>query len=188
MRGYLAVDDDRLSREHEQRLFDRLEALGKVGAILGKDGDVLYVFVQLHAVAIEFYFVQPAVASRRPLAADWDDGRMNGERRNTQRDVESYACSCKIAARRSRYLKRGPPHSSSRKSTALEPRGKYDALISARERRALRYALPCNTHPMRTQFMRRARSIRCTLNSHGRSGDIDYLVLGGSVPAQRGHC
>jgi hypothetical protein len=32
-RGDLAVDNDRLGRECEHRLFDRLETLGEVGAI-----------------------------------------------------------------------------------------------------------------------------------------------------------
>jgi hypothetical protein len=126
-------------------------------AQLGKDRDVLSVYVQLHAVAVEFYFMEPLVADRRTIATDWrrgDDER--GATAHTE-DVKWRASSCNLAARRSRYLKRGPSHSSTWKSTALEPRGKNDVLISAGERRALRYAVHCHTHTVRTPSIRRAR-------------------------------
>jgi hypothetical protein len=55
-------------------LFDRLEAFCKVGANLANDGDVLSAFMQLDAVAVEFYFVEPTVAGRRTIAADWRGG------------------------------------------------------------------------------------------------------------------
>jgi hypothetical protein len=61
-------------------------------------------------------------------------------------------------------------------------------LISAGEWRALRYALQCNTHPMRTQSMRRARAafLHTAPTAVKWRRACDCHRKRGSVPAQRG--
>src|SRR5258706_16349472 len=67
-RNDLTIEDDGLGGECAHRVRNRRVPFGEVGAVLGKDRNVLAVLMQLHAVAVEFYLVQPPRTGWRLLA------------------------------------------------------------------------------------------------------------------------
>ena len=63
-----------------QQLRDRRETVGEVVPIAAVDDHARTYLVSLHAVAVEFHLVQPAVAGGHFLGADWAAGRNEAER------------------------------------------------------------------------------------------------------------
>jgi hypothetical protein len=49
-------------------LLDRSLTVDEIGAVLGKDHDMLRVFVKLYTAAVEFYFAEPLAAVWRTIA------------------------------------------------------------------------------------------------------------------------
>ena len=64
----LCIDDDGLGRQMHERVRDGGKAAGENVPVAGVDRDVLAILVQLHAVAVEFDLMQPAVAFWRGIA------------------------------------------------------------------------------------------------------------------------
>ena len=63
----LAVEGDLVGREAGDLSGDGGHAVGPVEALAGEELDAVAVFASLHAVAVEFEFVQPAVVGGRGL-------------------------------------------------------------------------------------------------------------------------
>ena len=75
-RHELGVDDGARRGQHRDAVAHEAEAVGQVLAVPTVDGDDIAILVQLRAPAVEFHFVQPAVATRRRRLEDrrrWDD-------------------------------------------------------------------------------------------------------------------
>src|SRR5262249_16471822 len=76
----LTIEHSRFDRQLLQQLRDRRETLGEVVPVAAVDDYTRAHLVGLHAVAVALHLVQPALAARHFLGADWAAGRDEAER------------------------------------------------------------------------------------------------------------